>query len=53
MATEDAMHKAAQAWCKPKTSTKIMDVELAEAFAEILDEYRETLINAPRKFYHD
>ena len=44
MATENAMHKAAQAWCKPTTSAKVMDAELAEAFAEIIDEYREALI---------
>lgn len=28
---------AAQAWCEPETSSKEMDVELAEAFARILD----------------
>jgi hypothetical protein len=30
--------RAAQAWCKPTTSHKVMDPELAEAFAEILNE---------------
>jgi len=38
MATELSRGKAAQAWCKPTTSGKVMDVELCEAFAEILDE---------------
>lgn len=37
MATELARQKAAQAWCKPETSSIEMDVRLAEAFAEILD----------------
>ena len=30
--------KAAQAWCTEKTSHKVMDVDLCEAFAEILNE---------------
>ena len=38
MATQLAREKSAQAWCKPATSDKIFDVELAEAFADILDE---------------
>lgn len=38
MATELSRGKAAQAWCTPKTEKKVMDVELAEAFANILDE---------------
>jgi hypothetical protein len=38
MATELSLGKAAQAWCKDKTSHKEMDADLAEAFAEILDE---------------
>ena len=38
MATQLSREKAAQAWCKPTTSNKVMDVELAEAFADILDE---------------
>ena len=33
-----AREKAVQAWCKETTKHKEMDVELAEAFAEILDE---------------
>ncbi len=44
MASEIALKKAAQAWCKPTTSEKIMDPVLAEEFAEIIDEYREALI---------
>ena len=36
--SEAAREKAAQAWCTPKTEKKIMDVELAEAFADILEE---------------
>ena len=31
-----AREEAATAWCKNKTKKKIMDVTLAEAFAEIL-----------------
>lgn len=38
MATELSRQKASQAWCKPTTSNKVMDAELAESFAEILDE---------------
>jgi len=37
MASNWAREKAAQAWCTPKTEKKIMDVDLAEAFAEIID----------------
>ena len=38
MATDLASEKAAQAWCTPKTEKKVLDTELAEAFADILDE---------------
>ena len=38
MATNLSREKAAQAWCTKKTSNKIMDTDLAEAFADILDE---------------
>jgi predicted transcriptional regulator len=38
MATELSMQKAAEAWCKDSTKHIEMDVVLAEAFAEILDE---------------
>lgn len=38
MATGLARHKAAQAWCKPTTEHLVMQPELAEVFAELLDE---------------
>lgn len=38
--TQAERQKAAQAWCKPTTSHKVMDPELAEAFAEILHEFQ-------------
>lgn len=38
MATSLSRERAAQAWCRETTKHKEMDVELAEAFAEILDE---------------
>ena len=38
MATQLSIERAAQAWCKPTTENKEMDVVLCEAFAEILDE---------------
>ena len=38
MATGIARYKAAQAWCKPNTEHFAMQPELAEVFAEILDE---------------
>lgn len=38
MATDFAREKAAQAWGKEANKHKLMDVELAEAFAEIIDE---------------
>ena len=44
MASKNARHKAAQAWCKSATSALAMDSVLAEAFAEIIDEYREALL---------
>jgi hypothetical protein len=37
-----ALQKAAQAWCRSTTSKKVMDPDLAEAFAEIIDEIRAT-----------
>lgn len=36
-ASSASLQKAAQAWCTPSTSSKIMDPELATAFADILD----------------
>jgi len=38
MTKEQAREKAAQAWCKDKTSNKVLDVDLVEAFAEIIME---------------
>jgi hypothetical protein len=38
MATDSAIEKAAQVWCKPETSHIVMDTTLALAFAETLDE---------------
>lgn len=38
MASELARERAAQAWCGEKTKDREMDVELAEAFADILDD---------------
>lgn len=38
MASSLSRERAAQAWCTPETEKKVMDVELAEAFANILDE---------------
>ena len=35
---EFARQKAAQAWCKDTTKNKIMDIELCEAFAGIIEE---------------
>ena len=38
MPSDLSLQKAAQAWCRPNTSSIVMDSELATAFAEILDE---------------
>ena len=39
MATEFSRGIAVQAWCKESTKNIEMDVDLAEAFADILDDY--------------
>ncbi len=39
-----SIERAAQVWCTEKTKHKEMDVELAEEFANILDEYIDALI---------
>ena len=39
-----SLQKAAQAWCTPRTSHKVMDIELAVAFAEILDKLAESVV---------
>ena len=36
--TDESRELAAQVWCKPETSNIEMDVRLAQAFAEILDQ---------------
>ena len=38
MSTELSREKAAQAWCTPKTEKKVMDKDLAIAFADIIEE---------------
>jgi len=38
MASQLAKEKVAQAWYTPKTKKVVMDIDLAEAFADILDE---------------
>ena len=38
MSMQLCREKAAQVWCKPTTQHKEMDVELCEAFAEMLNE---------------
>lgn len=37
MAGEFARQQAAQAWCTKTTENKVMDVDLCEAFAEIIE----------------
>lgn len=37
MATSKNLQLAAQAWCTPKTERTVMNPDLAEAFADILD----------------
>lgn len=49
MPSENALHKAAQAWCDPRTSSKTMDPDLAVVFAEILDAEREAVIGQVNK----
>lgn len=39
MASEAARMAAARAWCAESTKSKVMDPDLAEAFADILDDY--------------
>ena len=38
MASQIAREKAVQAWCTKKTENITMDVRLAEAFSEIIDD---------------
>ena len=37
MASNLSLEKAAQAWCTPSTSHLVLDRDLANAFAEVLD----------------
>ncbi len=55
MASELAMQIAARAWCQPLTSGKVMDPELAEVFAELLDNWMDTAAQEARnaEFYRD
>ena len=48
MASELALQLAAQAWCQEKTSSKIMDADLCESFAGILDMWIETAAQSER-----
>lgn len=38
MASASALEKAAQVWCRREVADKQMDIRLAVAFAEVLDE---------------
>lgn len=42
--SEYSLQLAAQAWCEPETEQKTMDVELATAFAGIIDGERARLV---------
>lgn len=55
MASELAMQIAARAWCQPQTSGKVMDTELAESFAELLDNWIDRAAQEARnaEFYRD
>jgi len=55
MASELAMQLAAQAWCQSETSDKEMDVVLATAFANVLDNWLETAAQERENaaFYRD
>lgn len=43
MASSQARMIAAQCWCDDRVSDRVMDVKLAEVFAEQIDEYLEAL----------
>ena len=51
MATEESRQRAAQAWCKPNTVKTVMNPELAEEFAQILDEVKEELEPDDEDYY--
>lgn len=46
MATKKSRETAAQVWCRPEASHVVMDCELAEAFANTLDEMKERINRA-------
>ena len=47
MATQQSMERAAQCWCDPRTIHIEMIPELAEVFAEALDELRAVSAKGP------
>ena len=49
MASKQAREKAAQAWCTPETKDKVMDPDLAEAFANIIDDVKKVSFIRARK----
>ena len=50
MTRTEALMKAAQAWCQPTTSDRVMDAALAEAFADILMREHRAGIEAAAKW---
>jgi hypothetical protein len=44
MASKLARERAAQCWCDSRVSDRIMDSELCEVFAELLNKYIDALI---------
>ncbi len=42
MASEEALQHAAQCWCDPRVKDRTMDPELAEVFAEKIDQLFES-----------
>jgi len=53
MPTEYSLQRAAQAWCKPTTEKLVMIPELAEVFAEILDDEKKKSYEAAIELYGD
>lgn len=49
MATEKSREVAAQVWCRPEASHIVMDCELAEAFANTLDEMKSRINRAVQR----
>ena len=46
MATEKSRELAAQVWCRPEASHIVMDCDLAEAFANTLDDVKQKVNRA-------